>query len=45
MPNMKEKVLGILKDNGFTEWRSNKMDMEAFLKLLKAFNEHDIHFA
>jgi hypothetical protein len=41
---MKEKVLGLLAANGFNEKRSNKMDLDDFLKLLKVFNQEDIHF-
>ncbi|KRX08820.1 hypothetical protein PPERSA_08924 [Pseudocohnilembus persalinus] len=40
----KEKVIQILKDNGFGDKRSSKMQIDEFLKLLYIFNQNDIHF-
>jgi len=43
--DIKEKVKSILNDNQFAEKRSNKMDLDDFLKLLVCFNKDDLHFA
>lgn len=42
---MKTKVMDILTGIGFAEKRSNKLDIDDFLKLLSAFNEAGVHFA
>jgi len=42
---IKEKVLALLTTNEFSEKRSNKMDLDDFLKLLVCFNKEDLHFA
>jgi 18S rRNA (adenine1779-N6/adenine1780-N6)-dimethyltransferase len=42
---MKAKVMGILSGIGFGEKRSNKLDIDDFLKLLSTFNEAGVHFA
>eukprot|EP01125_Pyxidicula_operculata_P006689 TRINITY_DN22_c0_g1_i1.p1 TRINITY_DN22_c0_g1~~TRINITY_DN22_c0_g1_i1.p1 ORF type:complete len:310 (-),score=76.80 TRINITY_DN22_c0_g1_i1:235-1164(-) len=39
------KVTKVLTETSFGEGRSNKMDIDDFLKLLVAFNKEDIHFA
>eukprot|EP01123_Difflugia_compressa_P013818 TRINITY_DN6651_c0_g1_i1.p1 TRINITY_DN6651_c0_g1~~TRINITY_DN6651_c0_g1_i1.p1 ORF type:complete len:320 (-),score=47.39 TRINITY_DN6651_c0_g1_i1:89-943(-) len=41
---MKDKICSILDENGFSEKRSNKMDLDDFLKLLVAFNKESLHF-
>lgn len=43
--DLKPKILEILERSGFTDYRSNKMDLNDFMKLLAAFNEENIHFA
>jgi len=43
--DMKKKVLDVLEENQFTEQRSQKMDIDDFLRLLEAFNKANIHFA
>eukprot|EP01098_Paradermamoeba_levis_P006139 TRINITY_DN2547_c0_g1_i1.p1 TRINITY_DN2547_c0_g1~~TRINITY_DN2547_c0_g1_i1.p1 ORF type:complete len:340 (-),score=112.56 TRINITY_DN2547_c0_g1_i1:36-938(-) len=43
-PSMKEKINEILTSNDFTEKRSNKMDLDDFLRLLDCFNKQNIHF-
>lgn len=43
--NLKPKILEILERTGFMDYRSNKMDLNDFMKLLAAFNEENIHFA
>lgn len=43
--DLKPKILEILERSGFTDHRSNKMDLNEFMKLLAAFNEENIHFA
>lgn len=40
----KQKILGILKDSGFSKKRSRMMTCTDFLELLAVFNEHGIHF-
>jgi len=45
LPSLKPKILEILERTGFAEMRSNKMDINEFMKLLAAFNEENIHFA
>jgi 18S rRNA (adenine1779-N6/adenine1780-N6)-dimethyltransferase len=42
--NMKLKVEGILTQSEYTEKRSNKLDMDDFLKLLEVFNSAGLHF-
>eukprot|EP00002_Diphylleia_rotans_P022473 TRINITY_DN4400_c0_g1_i1.p1 TRINITY_DN4400_c0_g1~~TRINITY_DN4400_c0_g1_i1.p1 ORF type:complete len:303 (-),score=50.22 TRINITY_DN4400_c0_g1_i1:179-1087(-) len=42
---MKEIIVKALKDGGFEELRSSKMDLDDFLRLLTAFNSIGIHFA
>lgn len=42
---IKEKVMKVLTDNDFSEKRSNKMDLDDFLRLLVCFNNSDLHFA
>lgn len=45
LPNLKEKILEIIDNNKFTEMRSNKMEIDDFLRLLDAFNSQNIHFS
>eukprot|EP01101_Sappina_pedata_P011981 TRINITY_DN8140_c0_g1_i1.p1 TRINITY_DN8140_c0_g1~~TRINITY_DN8140_c0_g1_i1.p1 ORF type:complete len:322 (+),score=148.14 TRINITY_DN8140_c0_g1_i1:32-967(+) len=42
--SVREKVMKILETTDFAEKRSNKMDLDDFLKLLTAFNEEGLHF-
>ena len=42
--NFKEKIINVLKDGGYLEKRSVKMDLDDFLKLLHLFNKAEIHF-
>jgi len=42
---IKEKVMAVLSENNFSDKRSNKMDLDDFLKLLVCFNKEDLHFA
>jgi len=42
--SIKEKLMKILEMNKFLEERSQKMDIDDFLRLLAAFNKEDIHF-
>eukprot|EP01097_Dermamoeba_algensis_P004998 TRINITY_DN3183_c0_g1_i1.p1 TRINITY_DN3183_c0_g1~~TRINITY_DN3183_c0_g1_i1.p1 ORF type:complete len:301 (-),score=81.91 TRINITY_DN3183_c0_g1_i1:106-1008(-) len=42
---IKDKVNEILEQNDFLEKRSNKMDLDDFLKLLNAFNKENIRFS
>eukprot|EP01135_Chromosphaera_perkinsii_P011084 Nk52_evm1s2332 gene=Nk52_evmTU1s2332 len=42
--DIKGKVMRILEDSGFSEKRARTMDIDDFLKLLKCFNENNIHF-
>jgi len=44
MPSIKEKVVEILTKNDFLEKRSNKLDIDDFLRLLKCFNDENIRF-
>ncbi|KAJ2516763.1 Dimethyladenosine transferase [Coemansia sp. RSA 1939] len=41
---MKEKVLGVLNQTGYSDSRAAKMDIDDFLKLLSAFHDAGIHF-
>ncbi|KAJ2750244.1 Dimethyladenosine transferase [Coemansia sp. BCRC 34490] len=41
---MKEKVLGVLDQTGYSDSRAAKMDIDDFLKLLSAFHDAGIHF-
>jgi len=42
---IKEKVMKVLTENDFSDKRSNKMDLDDFLRLLVCFNNSDLHFA
>jgi len=42
---IKDKVIAVLTENEYAEKRSNKMDLDDFLKLLVCFNKEDLHFA
>lgn len=41
----KEKILAVLRDNGFEDKRSAKLAQDDFLQLLAVFNKQGIHFA
>jgi 18S rRNA (adenine1779-N6/adenine1780-N6)-dimethyltransferase len=41
---IKERVCELLADNNFDDLRSNKIDIDEFLKLLQLFNENGFHF-
>ena len=41
----KEKILDILRVNGFEDKRSAKLAQDDFLQLLAVFNKQGIHFA
>lgn len=41
----KEKILAVLRDNGFEDKRSAKLAQDDFLQLLAVFNKEGIHFA
>jgi 18S rRNA (adenine1779-N6/adenine1780-N6)-dimethyltransferase len=41
---IRDKVMAVLKKDGFDEKRSSKMDLDDFLKLLSRMNEVGIHF-
>ena len=43
--DMKERVLGVLKEGGYEEKRSSKLSQDDFLHLLALLNKHGIHFA
>jgi len=42
---MKDKIHDILVKSGYNDKRSNKLELEDFLAILKAFNEEGIHFS
>jgi len=42
--NMKEKVITLLQTNNFAQERSQKLDIDEFLRLLDCFNKEHIHF-
>lgn len=42
--NMKSMVEKLLTDSEYSEKRSNKLDMDDFLKLLELFNSAGLHF-
>jgi len=43
--DMKSKVSEILQANDFTDKRSQKLDIDDFLRLLDVFNKANVHFA
>jgi len=43
--SVKEQVSKLLTDNGFSDKRSAKLDMDDFLKLLNVFNSAGFHFS
>eukprot|EP00128_Syssomonas_multiformis_P007988 Colp12_sorted_trinity150504_noHs@35334 len=45
MFSIKDLVEKVLQDSGYAEQRARSMDLDDFLKLLKAFNDVDIHFS
>lgn len=45
MPSLKPKILEIVEKTGYSETRSQKMDINDFLRLLTAFNEENFHFS
>lgn len=45
MPDIKELVEEVLNQDGFSEQRAAKMDINDFLALLSAFNAKGIHFS
>lgn len=42
--NVKDKVVGLLREAGFEEKRARSMSIDDFIELLKLFNEAGIHF-
>jgi len=42
---IKDKVLAILEEIGYSGTRSGKMELDDFLRVLVAFNKEQIHFA
>ncbi|KNC80473.1 dimethyladenosine transferase [Sphaeroforma arctica JP610] len=43
--SIKDKVIKLLTDSDFVEKRSRTLDIDDFLKLLKLFNDNNIHFS
>jgi len=41
---IKERVCNILEENGFSELRSSKLELDDFLRLLNSFNQAQLHF-
>jgi len=44
LPPMKQRVMNLLEQHGFSDKRSRKLDLDDFLRLLSVFNEEGIHF-
>ncbi|XP_058110607.1 ribosomal RNA small subunit methyltransferase, mitochondrial [Magnolia sinica] len=44
MAFFKEKILGVLKENGYEEKRPSKLSVEELLHLLSLFNQVGVHF-
>jgi len=44
LPDMRETALAVLRESGYADARSSKLDIDDFLKLLNAFNARDLHF-
>jgi len=43
--DMKAKIVNVLTENEFDQYRSSKMEIDDFLKVLAAFNSEGIHFS